>query len=253
MIVSKNKQTTIQEETTQKAAPALTTEQELVAMNPIVEAYKAVRTILSDLNVDENDDTSAPLFRTIKFDNGQLSRIKNNTHNLEAGIAFPAVFIHYINVYYNIGQSRIGEGKGTMRIHYVLNTLNNSDDEVELEGMRVYNRVVKAIESRKGEFPALVTRFQLQYWDQPLSFDDALQPYWIDYQIWFNDYSGYRYKDYVEKTLVIPPFTNHSDQDPSSNPDGHENHKTPTYDEVSGYHLPINGRWEENDLPIKLG
>lgn len=238
MIVPKNNPIEFPDKETSETTPELSIEQEFASMNPLAEAYKAVRAILADLKADENDPKSAPLFRTIKFDNGQLSRIKNNTHNLEAGLAFPAVFIHFIDVYYNVGQSRIGEGKGTMRIHYVLNTLNNSDDEVELEGLRVYNRIVMAIESRKAEFPALVTRFQLAYWDQPLTFDDALQPYWIDYNIWFNDYSGYRYRNYVERNIVIPPFTNHSDQDPSSNPDGHEDHKEPTYDEVSGYQFP---------------
>lgn len=235
MIIPKKQPVTALNDEAADVSQALSVEQEFAKVNPLAEAYKAVRTILADLKADENNPDSPPLFRTIKMDTGQLSRIKNNTHNLEGGIAFPAVFIHFIDVYYNVGQSRIGEGKGTMRIHYVLNTLNNGDDEVELEGLEVFNRVVTAIESRKAEFPALVTRFQLQYWDQPLTFDDAVQPYWIDYQIWFNDYSGYRYRDYVETNLVIPPFTNHSDQDPSSNPEGHEDHKEPTYDEVSGF------------------
>lgn len=240
MIVEKNPQVvkpeveTTKEETASESSKVQTVE-EAITINALAEAYKAVRKIISEIRVDENDPDSPPLFKTIKFDNGQLARIKNSKHNEEYAIAFPAVFIHFINVYYNVGQSRIGEGKGTMRIHYVLNRLNNSDDEVEVEGLEVFNRINSAINARKADFPALVTRFQLAYWDQPLSFNDGLQPYWIDYQIWFNEYSSYRYAGYIDRYLVMPPFTNHSDQDPENNQDEHADHDKPIYDEVSGF------------------
>ena len=96
---------------------------------------------------------------------------------------------------------------------------NNSDDEVECEGLAVYKRIVDAIESQKAQFPALVQRFQLEYWDQPLTFDDALQPYWIDYQIWFQDFTSYAYKNYVDVYATVPPFTQPSDQNEIANPD----------------------------------
>ena len=105
--------------------------QEVVETNAMVEAYKAVRKILESIPKDPKDPNSPPLFKTIKLDNGQLNRIKYNGNNQEYGIVFPAVFIHFINIYYNVGTSNIADGKGTMRIHYVLNRLNNSDDEVE--------------------------------------------------------------------------------------------------------------------------
>lgn len=238
MIVSKTQQATEQEVVTSQeetSSSGATTVEEAVSVNALAEAYNAVKTILSEIRVNDDDPNSPLLFKTIKLDNGQLARIKKNKLNEEYAFAFPAVLIHFINVYYNVGQSRIGEGKGTMRIHYILNRLNNSDDVVELDGLSVFNKIVSALESRKNEFPALVTRFQLQYWDQPLSFDDGLQPYWIDYQIWFNEYSGYRYKNYIDRYLVVPPFTNHSDQEPASNPDSHEDHTEPTYDESSGF------------------
>ena len=75
----------------------------------------------------------------------------------------------------------------------------------------------------------------MAYWDQPLSFDDGLQPYWIDYDIWFSEYSSYRYKKYVDCYVVIPPFTNHSDQLPESNPNEHENHESPTIEETAKF------------------
>ncbi len=210
-------------------------EEEMVKTNAIAEAYKAVRKILESIPSDPDDPNSPPLFKTIKMDNGQLSRVKLDKWNQEYGIAFPAVFIHFIDVYYNQGAARISEGKGVMRIHYVLNRLNNSDDgeDGELEGLMVYQRIVAAIESNKTQFPALVSRFQLQYWDQPLSFDDGLQPYWIDYQIWFSDYTAYRYKDYVDAYIVQPPFTNHSDQNEIANPDNLPDDKSVTYEESS--------------------
>lgn len=176
------------------------------------------------------------MFKTIKLDNGQLNRIKYNGNNQEYGIVFPAVFIHFINIYYNVGTSNIADGKGTMRIHYVLNRLNNSDDEVECEGLEVYKRIVAAIESKKSDFPALVYRFQLEYWDQPLTFDDALQPYWIDYQIWFQDFTSYAYKDYKDVYVTVPPFTQPSDQNEIANPDHIPNHEYPKFEDVAGFY-----------------
>lgn len=217
----------------------ITTLEEAYTANAMEEAYKAVRKILEGIRVDENNPDSPRLFRTIKLDNGQLARIKNSKHNEEYALAFPAVLIHFINVYYNIGQSRIGEGKGVMRIHYILNTLNNSDDEIELQGFNIYQRINSAIQAHKNEFPALINRFQLKYWDQPLSFDDGLQPYWIDYEIWFNDYTAYRYKDYEDRFIVTPPYTNHSDQLEENNTEHHSDHRDLDYDDVSGYETEL--------------
>ena len=210
--------------------------QEVVETNAMVEAYKAVRKILESIPKDSKDPNSPPLFKTIKLDNGQLNRIKYNGNNQEYGIVFPAVFIHFINIYYNVGTSNIADGKGTMRIHYVLNRLNNSDDEVECEGLEVYKRIVAAIESKKSDFPALVYRFQLDYWDQPLTFDDALQPYWIDYQIWFQDFTSYAYKDYKDVYVTVPPFTQPSDQNEIANPDHIPNHEYPKFEDVAGFY-----------------
>lgn len=210
--------------------------EELVEINSMIEAYKAVRRILETIKKDPEDPDSPPLFKTIKLDNGQLSRIKHNEYNKEYGILFPAVFIHFINIYYNVGASNIAEGKGTMRIHYVLNRLNNSDDEAECEGLAVYKRIVSAIEEQKSEFPALVSRFQLEYWDQPLSFDDGLQPYWIDYQIWFRDYSGYAYKNYKSVYATVPPFTQPSDQNETANPDHLPDWPEPKFEDVAGFY-----------------
>lgn len=225
------------------------TVQEAVETNPLVDAYHAVRSILESLTEDPEDPNSGPLFKTIKLDNGQLNRIVNSKANTEYGLAFPAAFIHYVNIYYNQGVSKIANGKGTMRIHYVLNRLNNSDDKFEEEGFVVYKRIVDAIESNKSTFPALVSKFQLSYWDQPLSFDDGVQPYWIDYEIWFNDYTSYTYKNYVDAYFTIPPFTQPSDQNETANPDHRPDYDEPTLDDASGYDLPDATNTGEDQTP----
>lgn len=245
MIVDKHPTQSVVPEVTEQpdgstsSVSKVTSLQEAVEVNAMIEAYKAIRSILAAIPSDPNNADSEPLFKTIKLDNGQLTRVKMNTKNDEYGIAFPAVLIHFIDIYYNVGAARISEGRGTMRIHYVLNRLNNGDDgeEGELEGLAVYKRIISAIESNKSKLPALINRFQLQYWDQPESFDDGLQPYWIDYQIWFNDYTAYRYKDYVDVYAIEPPYTNFSDQNETANPDGLPDDKTTTYEESSGMDL----------------
>lgn len=232
MIVDKNRQRNTVDE------PVLT---ETVAepVNPLTAAYNAVREILMTIREDENDPDSPPYFKTIKFDNGQLARVKGSKRNLEYPIVFPAVFIHFIDVNYNVGQSNIAEGKGSMRIHYVLNRLNNSDDIVETEVLEMFSRINTAIQEQKSKYPALSKRFQLAYWDQPLSFDDGLQPCWIEYDIQFNDYSAYTQRNYVERYIVIPPFTDHSDQ-LEEHRNGHEDHNEPLYEELPGFVYPTN-------------
>ena len=203
--------------------------------NALCEVFKAAKEILSELREDENDPGSPFLFKTVALNTGQLNRIKSNTANMEEAIVFPAVFLHFINVRYLVQQSRIGEGRATLRIHYVLNRLNNGDEEVELEGYELFQRINVALQDGKSKYPALNERFSLTYFDQPESFGDGLQPYWIDYEVWFTEYSAYKFRNYVERYLVVPPFTNHSDQQAENNRDGHEDHEVPGYDEVSGF------------------
>ena len=229
MIVEKNKP--------QQITEPVNSEPVMTQVNPMTLAYNAVREILETIKEDPNDPDSPQYFKTIKLDNGQLSRIKNNKWNKEYPIVFPAIFIHFINVNFLVGQSSIAEGKGVMRIHYVLNRLNNSDDVYETEIFEMFSRINAAIQDQKNKYQALIRRFQLAYWDQPLSFDDGLQQLWIDYDIWFNDYTAQSDRNYVERHVVIPPFTDHSDQE-EENRNGHDDHKDPTFDEQSGFVYP---------------
>lgn len=203
--------------------------------NPMSEIFRATQKILQGIKRDTNDPNSEPLFRTIKLNYGQLTRIKHDKFNTESALAFPAAFIHLINVRWLVQASRIGEGRGELRICYVLNRLNIEDDEHQTEGFEVFQLINNAINANKANYPIFTERLQLTYWDQVENFDDGLQQYWITYEVWFKDYSSYQYKNYVDRYLVIPPFTDHSDQLPENNKDGHSDHTNSGYDDAAGF------------------
>lgn len=211
------------------------TEAQLLEGNPMADIYRALESIIKGIKKNPADPDSEPYFRTVKWNMGQLTRIKMNTFNSEYGhIAFPAVFIHFINTRGLVQTSRIGEFRGEVRIQYVLNRLNVEDDEYQTEGVEVFQLINNAINTQKSRFSALTERFQFTYWDQPESFSDGVQQYWITYDVWFRDYSAYLYKDYVDVYVVAPPFTNHSDQNETANPDNHEDHTYPGMDDAAG-------------------
>ena len=98
--------------------------------NPMVDIYRAVEAIIKSIPKDSDNPEGEKYFKTVKWNMGQLGRIKSSTSNEEYGnIAFPAVFIHFINVRGLVATSRIGEFRAECRIQYVLNRLNNGDDE----------------------------------------------------------------------------------------------------------------------------
>ena len=174
------------------------------------------------------------LFQTVKIDNGQFERIVRTRGNTEYAIPFPAAFIRFVNVRYLVAQQRIGEGRATMRIRFVLNDLNNSDDIVETHGFRVFQQINDAIQDAKDYEEALNERCNLTYFDMPESLDHGLQPYWIDYEIWFRTSSSFQYRKWVDRYLVMPPFTNHSDA-PEHDSEAHGNHKEPKIEDVAKY------------------
>lgn len=205
---------------------------EEVEKNPLQETYLALRRVLESL--EDPDRAGVKLFRTVKMDNGQFERIVRSKGNTEYAIGFPAAFIRFVNVRYLVSQQRIGEGRATARIRYVLNDLNNSDDTMETRCFRVFETINAAIQDAKSVEPALNERCNLTYWDMPESLDNGLQPFWIDYEIWFRSTSGFQYRNWVERYLVVPPFTNHSDA-PAHDEEGHGDHKEPTIEEVAGF------------------
>ena len=131
---------------------------EEVDNNPLEDVYLAVKRVLESLHTDPNDNNSPKLFQTVKIDNGQFERIVRTRGNTEYAIPFPAAFIRFVNVRYLVAQQRIGEGRATMRIRFVLNDLNNSDDIVETHGFRVFQQINDAIQDAKDNEEALNER-----------------------------------------------------------------------------------------------
>lgn len=205
---------------------------EEVSENPFVNMYEAVRRTLLTVREDPDNPLSPPYFKTIRMDNGQFERIIRSD-NMEYETAFPAVFIHFTNVRYLVQQQRIGEGRATMRIRFILNNLNNGDDGMECEPFRVFQRINMAIQDAKSYEPALNERCNLLYFDMPTT-SNMLQAYWVDYEVWFRESSAWKYRKWVERYLVMPPFTNHNDA-PEHDKDSHRNHKVPGHLEVSGF------------------
>lgn len=219
---------------------------ELVSQNPFVEAYKAAKKAILTIREDENDPSSPPYFKTIAIDTGQFARLVRS-ENTEFETAFPAIFIHFINVHYLVQQQRIGEGRATMRIRFILNTLNNQDPEIECEPFMVFQRINVAIQDAKNTEPALNERCNLTYFDMPTT-TNMLQAYWVDYEIWFRELSAWKYRDWIEKYLVMPPFTDHSDA-PEHDEYSHGDHKEPKYKEVSGFVPSVEGGDDETTAP----
>lgn len=198
---------------------------ESVEENALAEMYLAVKRAVLTIREVENDPDSPPFFRTVSLDNGQFNRIILS-ENTETEIAFPAIFVHYTNVRYLVQQQRIGQGRAVMRVRFILNTLNNQDPDAEIVPFQVFQKVNKAIQDAKNYEPSLNERCQLLYFDMPTT-TNMLQAYWIDYEVWFRETSAWKYRDWVERYVVIPPFTNHADA-PDKDTDGHSNHPTPT-------------------------
>ena len=216
----------------QPSVPLSDIRPEEVMENPFVSVYQAVRRAILTVREDPDNPLSPAFFKTIAIDNGQFARIVRN-ENTEYETAFPAVFIHFINIRYLVQQQRIGEGRATMRIRFILDTLNNSDPERECDPFIVFQRLNIAIQDAKDREPALGERCNLTYFDMPQT-TNMLQAYWIDYEVWFRETSAWKYRHWVERYLVMPPFTQHSDA-PQHDGGGHGRHPHPSYDEATGF------------------
>jgi hypothetical protein len=242
MIREKNKPQT---QTPQAANEPEVIAPEMQSQNAFIEMYRAVKRTILTIREKQDDVTSPPFFKTIALDNGQFGRIIRD-ENTEMEIAFPAIFVHFINVRYLIQQQRIGEGRATMRIRFILNTLNNQDPERECDAFLIFERVNTAIQDAKNTEPALNERCNLTYFDMPLT-TNMLQAYWIDYEVWFRETSAWKYRGWVERRLVMPPFTNHSDA-PEQDKEGHGNHSNPKYRDISGFEPSVGGNSEESSF-----
>lgn len=211
---------------------------EEVEENALAEMYLATKRALLTIREKNGDPGSPPFFKTVAIDNGQFNRIVLS-RNTETEIAFPAVFIHYTNVRYLVQQQRIGQGRAVMRVRFILNALNNQDPEAETVPFQIFKKVNQAIQDAKDHEPSLSERCQLLYFDMPTT-TNMLQAYWVDYEVWFRETSAWMYRDWVERYLVMPPFTNHNDA-PGRDASGHGNHPKPTDRDVIGIQPSVGG------------
>jgi len=216
---------------TEDPVTATSTTEETVSNIALIEVYKAVKAVLLTLHENANDDATPPYFKTVKLDTGQFDRIVRGSKNLEEAVLFPAVFIRFTNVRYLTGQQRTSKGRATCRIRYILNNLDLGNDDIEIEPMIMFDRINTALQDAKSSYSALNERFLLAFHDMPESLDNGLQPYWIDYTVWFRETNSLQSRNWITRYLVMPPYTNHSDA-PVHDTSGHGDHVV-DYDDVS--------------------
>ena len=231
MIKDKKMNVSLQPDCSSHALPCESIPEEVME-NPFVNMYEAVKRAILTIRERADDPRSDPFFKTIMIDTGQFSRIVRD-RNVETEIAFPAIFVHFVNVRYLVQQQRIGEGRATMRIRFVLNMLNSNDPEWECDAFWIFQRLNMAIQDAKDHEPALSERCNLSYFDMPTTVN-CLQAYWVDYEVWFREASAWKYRNWVERYVVMPPFTQHSDA-PEHDTACHGDHPQPTYEEVTGF------------------
>lgn len=217
---------------------------EVVYENPFVNMYEAVKRAIQTIREDEYNPLSPPFFKTIEIDSGQFERLIRED-NTEFDTAFPAVFVHFINVRYLVQQQRLGEGRATMRIRFILNNLNNRDPEMECMPFVIFQRLNIAIQDAKDHEPALNERCNLTYFDMPATVN-MLQAYWIDYEVWFREATAWKYRKWVERYLVMPPFTDHADA-PQHDLLEHGKHQEPKYEEATGFRPSVENPGNEED------
>lgn len=210
-----------------------------VESNGPMDVLKAIKNILREVTWEYGVPDSPTIFKTVQIDDGQYERIISPSGNQEETLGFPAAFVHFIEWKYLVQQSRINEGRATLRIRFILNSLNVHEEGHDMDVYYVAERIHQTIQENVSKYECLQERCQLQYIDPMESFDHGLQPCWMTYEIWFRQTNIWITRNKTYKKFVCPPFTNHADQDPSIegvNPDGHTNldHQT-TYDEATDY------------------
>lgn len=212
---------------------------EQVAANGPMDVLKAMKEILRSVTWEYGIPGSPKIFRTVQVSDGQYERIISPSGNMEETMGFPAAFIHFIEWRYLVQQSRINEGRATLRIKFILNRLNVHDEGYDMDVYYVAERIHQTIQENISNYPCLQERCQLEYIDPMESFDNGLQPCWMTYEIWFRQQNIWVTRNKIYKKFVCPPFTNHADQDTSIegvNPDNHTNLDHPKeYDEATGY------------------
>lgn len=212
---------------------------EQVEANGPQDVLKSIMKILKQVTWEYGVPNSPKIFKTVQYDDGQYERIIRTSGNTEEGIRFPAAFVHFIDVNWITSAQRFNDGRATLRIRFMLNRLDTHNKDHETDVYYVAERIHQTITELKGDYDCLEKRCNLTYVDPLESFDNSLQPCWMTYEIWFTTVNIWVTRNKVLRKVVMPPFTNHADQDPSdpdTNLHDHTNlsHST-TYDEASKY------------------
>lgn len=210
-----------------------------VATNGPMEVLKAMKEILRSVTWEYGVKDSPLIFKTVQVDDGQYERIISPYGNMEETMGFPAAFVHFIDWHYLVQQSRINEGRASLRIRFILNSLNVHEDNRDMDVYYVAERIHQTIQESISKYECLQERCRLSYINPMESFDHGLQPCWMTYEIWFKQLNVWISRNKIYKKFVCPPFTNHADQDPKIediNPHDHNNLDHPRhYDEATDY------------------
>lgn len=210
-----------------------------VATNGPMEVLRAMKEILRSVTWEYGVKNSPLIFKTVQIDDGQYERIISPYGNMEETLGFPAAFVHFIDWHYLVQQSRINEGRASLRIRFILNSLNVHEDGHDMDVYYVAERIHQTIQESISKYECLQERCRLSYINPMESFDHGLQPCWMTYEIWFKQPNVWISRNKIYKKFVCPPFTNHADQDPKIediNPHDHNNLDHPRrYDEATDY------------------
>ena len=241
-VISDNKQSILATPIEEAIADDVVEIPEQVASNGPIDVLKAMKAILKSVTWQYGVPDSPQIFKTVQVDDGQYERVISTKGNLEEPIGFPCAFVHFINWHYLVQANRINEGRSELRIRFILNRLNNHDGDNDMEVYYVAERIHQTIVENIPNYPCLQERCQLMYVDPMESFDHGLQPCWMTYEIWFRQTNIWITRRKIYKKLVMPPFTNHADQDPTFeniNPHNHNNLDHPrTYNEATEFKIP---------------
>jgi hypothetical protein len=238
-VISGNTKSTSAKSTDTSTTGTTVPVQESEPSSGIIEVTKAIQAILRGVRWEYGNSESPLIFKTVQWNDGQFERLIRKGGNTEFALGLPAAFVHFVDTSYLVSQQRIGEGRAKLRIQFVLNRLNSHDADHELDPLYVTQRIDQEIVLHKSEYDCLSERCQIVYWDFPESWDNGMQMGWLTYEIWFKETSIWitRLKKYTH--IVMPPFTNHSDQTAEANEHNHTDADHPrTYDEATSFNIP---------------
>lgn len=237
-VLSGNTTSVIGEEKAKDAETPVEVPEQVEANGPsdVIDAFIEM---LKQVTWEYGVPNSPKIFKTVQYSDGQYERIKSTSTNEEEGIAFPAAFVHFIDVNWLTSAQRFNDGRASLRIRFILNRLDTHNRKHDTDVYYVAQRIHQTVRELKGNYDCLTKRCNLTYVDPMESFNYSLQPCWMTYEVWFTTINIWVTRNKVMRKIVFPPFTNHADEDPSDpdvNPNHHTNLSHPTtYDEATKF------------------